>query len=299
MKSKGIGIGIFLLLAGVFLLLINLRIINWSIFYAIVDLWPLFLVAIGINIIAGKRQAIKIITWVLLLAVFVTYGYINRGKYNRNNAQDGNRVYTVEKLAETEKGDLKLSLGGLSFNIGPERDYLLEGVATKPAIKYSVDYDDGNRIARIDIKQANERFIVDNVTGRNGYSYELNLNDNVKWDIDAKIGAVSGTMDLSDIRVDDLDADLGAGKLDIIFGTANEITNVKINAGASKVGLVFPEEAGVRLKVKGMFNSNDLGNLNWKEEDGYYISPNYDEALSKINVDISMGIGQLSVEVKK
>jgi len=298
MKSRGIGVGIFLLLIGAILLLINLRVISWSIFYAILDLWPLFLVVIGINIIAGKRQAVKIIAWVLLLAVLVTYGYINREKHDHNIVQYGDKVHTIEKFAETEKGDLKLSLGGLSFNVGSGSNYLLEGTATRPVIKYSVDYDDGNRIARVDIKQANERFFLNNITDRSSYSYKLNLNNNVKWNIDAKIGAVSGTMDLSDIRVDNLDADLGAGKLNIIFGTASEITNVKINAGASKVDLVFPEEAGVRLKVKGMFSSNDLGGLDWEAEDGYYISPNYDEASSKINVDISMGVGQLSVEVQ-
>mgnify|MGYP000875204435 FL=1 len=297
MKSRGIGVGVFLLLVGAVLLLINLGVINWSIFDAILDLWPLFLVVIGINIIAGKRQAVKIIAWVLLLAVLITYGYINMERYKRDKGQDGNNEYFVEKLAETEKGDLKLSLGGLSFNIGSGSNYLLEAAATSPTMKYSVDYDEGNRIARIDIKQAKESIIVNRVGNQADYSYRLNLNDDVKWDIDAKIGAVSGTMDLSDIKVDDLEADLGAGKLDIIFGTANKMTNVKINAGASKVDLVFPEEAGVRIKVKGALSDTDLEDLNWEVKDGYYTSPNYDRSQSKINVNVSIGVGQLSVKV--
>jgi len=298
MKNRGIGIGIFLLLMGIILLLINMGIINWSIFDAILDLWPLFLVVIGINIIAGKKQVVRIITWVLLLAVLITYGYINSERYKHDIVQDKNNMYTAEKLPETEKGDLKLTLGGLSFDIRSGSNYLFEGTSTKPVIKHQVDYDEGNRIARIDIKQAKERIIESHVGNRDDYSYRLNLNDNVKWNINAKVGAVSGTMDLSDIKVDNLDADIGAGKLSINFGTANEITNVKINAGASKVELVFPEEAGVKLKVKGALTDTELEDLNWEMEDGYYVSPNYDIAQSKINVDVSMGVGQLSVTVQ-
>lgn len=298
MKRKGIGFGVFLLTIGVIWVLVNFGIINWSIIDSLVDLWPLFLVVIGINIVAGNREAVKIVTWLLFLAVIVTYGYVNGSRFKPGTLEKENGMY-IEKPAETVRGDLRLSLGGLNLDIGSGSSYLLEGAVTNPVIKHSVNYDDGKKTARIDVRQSERQIFVKGLRNRRGYSCSFNLNTDVVWDINAKLGAVNGTIDLSNIKVENLDTDIGAGNLDIVFGTAHDTMNVKMNAGASKLELVIPEASGVKLKVNGLLNSTDISSLNWDMEDGYYISQNYSEAGNKINIDLTMGVGSLSIKMKK
>lgn len=298
MNSRGLGLGIFLLCIGIILILINTGIIDWSIFDSLADLWPLILVVIGINIIFRNRDAVRIVTWLLFLAVLFAYGYMNGDKYSPNAPKKEGNFY-IEKSVETVRGDLKLSLGALNFDLGKADQNLVEGSATNPGIKYSVNYNDGKKTAAIELKQAQTRVFVRGFNKGDNRRCTVGLNGDVLWDINAKLGAVNGTMDLSNLKIENLEADIGAGKLNILLGSSHEMVNVKMNAGASKLELVVPEASGVKLKVNGVLSNTDLGSLNWGMKDGYYISPNYNEADSRINVDLTMGVGSLSVRVQK
>lgn len=77
MKRKNLILGMFFVFLGIFFLLSNLNIINFSIWNAIFDLWPLFLIMIGIHLISNKTR-VTIISWIVFFAIIVLYA-INVG----------------------------------------------------------------------------------------------------------------------------------------------------------------------------------------------------------------------------
>ena len=62
----------FFVFLGVFFLLNNFNIINFSVWTAILDLWPLFLVLLGVHLIATK-PLINVIGWILFFIIIILY----------------------------------------------------------------------------------------------------------------------------------------------------------------------------------------------------------------------------------
>ncbi len=72
MKRNNLFLGVFFVFLGVFFLLNNLNIINFSIWNAIVDLWPLFFVMFGVHLISDKPW-VSIFSWIVFFAIIILY----------------------------------------------------------------------------------------------------------------------------------------------------------------------------------------------------------------------------------
>lgn len=80
MKRRNLFLGVFLIFLGIFFLLNNLNIIDFSIWSAIFDLWPLFLVMLGIHLISTK-QSVTIISWALFFLIIIIYAINTQGNF--------------------------------------------------------------------------------------------------------------------------------------------------------------------------------------------------------------------------
>ena len=298
MRNRNIGFGIFLLSIGIIWALVNIGIIDWSVFESVLVLWPLLLVMAGINVVFRDNPIVKTVTWLLFLAIVIVYGYYNdrNAGFIPGRAVNGEKV-VVQKLTETGSGELRLALGGTRLFVDSETQNLMDAYTEDPDVRYTEDYRNNNETAVLKFEKKLRHITFGRRMGE--YNSEFHLNKDVLWDIDMDIGAVSGTLDMSELKVRDLDMDVGAGNLKLICGNKQESSRIKIDAGASKIGLVVPKDAGVRIKVDGVLSKENLENLGWdKRSGGYYVSPNYDGTASKIDVDIDMGAGKLTVDVE-
>jgi hypothetical protein len=84
----------------------------------------------------------------------------------------------------------------------------------------------------------------------------------------------------------------------IIFGNKYKSTKATIKAGASSFDIVVPKDAGVRVNMDGALIGNNLRDLGWNRENNYYISPNYNNAENKIDLDIKMGLGSMNIKTQ-
>jgi len=298
MKHRPIGFGIFLLCIGIIWVLVNLGVITWSIFDSLLVLWPLILVVIGVVVVFRENAIVRIVAWLLFLAVIVSYSYYTKSDTGNGNTSARSDKVAVEKLDQTRFGNLKLSLGGIRLNVDSDTANLLDAEVEDPYVQNTIDYKNDKETAVLDFSRNRRGFFAGIKHLGKEYDGEFHLNRDVVWDMDVKVGAAGGTIDLSEIKVRNMDVDAGACNLEMIFGSSYDTTNVKIDAGASKLKLVFPGTAGVRIKVDGLLSKEDLDRLGWERREGFYESPNYSEAESKIDLDIDMGAGKLLVDVE-
>lgn len=294
MKNRHIGFGIFLLSIGVVLLLVNIGVISWSIFGTLLEFWPVILIVIGVNIIFRQNEIVRIATWLLFLAALIAYSYFNGGTYGlRNNNWVNNTNVIIEKSSVVERGDLKIALGGTTLNLGSSSLKLIDASVPDNDIVHRESYTNGGKTALLEFKQDNNYFFR---TGREDCKF--NINDDMVWDMDIDTGAVNGTLDMSNLKIGELDIDIGAADLKLIFGEKYKTTDVNINAGASSFEIYLPKNAGARINIDGALNNTNLSDLGWNRDKGYYTSPNYNSAECKINIDVDMGVGKLVVNVQ-
>jgi hypothetical protein len=292
LKSRNIGVGIFLLVIGLVWLLTSFHVINWSILESLYRLWPLFFVVIGINMIFREKPAVKLVTWLLFVAALVGYGYYVDQRYD-NQPQTQLQAFAFEKNTEAREGEMRLDVGGVRMELGSAENNLVEGEMTGSFDRRSVQQN--NDKAFVDFRQGSFNFFRGNSVNQ---QCRVRLNKDVAWDLQVKAGIVNGTLDMSDLKVKALDLALGAGDLDIIFGSTADYADVKIDAGASKVAITVPEDAGVRIRMDGGLSSNNLGGGNWDKNGEVYTSKNYNDAVRKIDMHIDMGVGKLDVNIK-
>ncbi|WP_373514529.1 LiaI-LiaF-like domain-containing protein [Persicitalea sp.] len=130
--------------------------------------------------------------------------------------------------------------------------------------------------------------------GDNANSVEINLNKKPLWNIDMGLGAGEAKFDLSDFRVKSLKVSTGVADLNVKLGDKVNRTDVKIESGVASVTLEIPESVGCEVRIDGMLNDKDMGDLQ-KVSDGLYRSPGFDRATRKIMVDYEAGLSEVNI----
>ncbi len=128
-------------------------------------------------------------------------------------------------------------------------------------------------------------------------NWEVHLSPDLTWEIALEAGAAEGALDFTDLDFQQLDLKLGAGDFRFKFGNNGEYGKVKMQAGASNVRIQVDANTGVRIRLQGALSATNLDELGWARVDDYYVSPGFDEALSRVDLDLKMGVGNLELEI--
>lgn len=287
--------GIVLIGIGIVFLLMNLGYISFSIFFSLFDLWPLILVIVGINIIFKKKPIISFITWTLFFIILIFYGTFYEGRNVLIRGMSTGYGTNITKSIGTSYGVLNLDIGGAKVNIGSEEKDLLKLSAQGDKLEHSETYKNSKETAVLSFRNKNFNGINLNKRGSN---YKFDLNKNVIWDLDFDLGAISGELNLEDIPIRSIDLDLGAGNLDIVFGNKHSKSNVYIDAGVSNLTITVPNEVGLKIKMDRALSKINIDDLNLTRLGDYYISSNYEDANTKLEFDIDIGVGKIDFKIK-
>ncbi len=291
MKNKVFG-GVVLIVVGILILLVNLGYLSYNIFFSVFNLWPLFLIAIGINILFKNNLTVSYITWALVILIIIVHGIYTQRPANLNVDSRDNIV--LEKNPETKYGELDLGIGASDISIDSTVQDLLYADIAGRQLNYKEDYKNNYETAIIDIETRTFR-----TTRRQNFnsSYNFYLNEDIIWDIDFDIGAISGRINLEDIPVRNINLDSGAVDLTFILGNKHDL-NFDINTGASNIAFIFPEDVGLKIKMDIALSNTNISDLNLIHKGDYYISQNYDDMDVVINLDIDMGLGNIDFSYK-
>lgn len=290
MDNKKLIGGIILIVLGIIFLLTNLGYISFDVLFGILDLWPLLLIVAGINVLFNKKPIITLITWIVFFIILILYGAFYGGV---NTNTDFNTHFT--KPVETSHGKFNLDIGAAKVNINSEENNLLKVNARGVKLDYSNTYKNNKETVIFNFANRNYNPIVFSTRSSN---YNFRLNEDVVWDLDLDLGAISGTLDLENIATRSIDLNMGAGNLDIILGNKHDISNIKIDSGASNLNIAVPKDVGIKIKLDSALSKININDLNLIKTGDYYMSPNYEEKDTKLEFYVSMGVGNVDFRVK-
>ena len=293
-NARGLGFGILLLTIGAVWLLSIAKIVTWSTLNALITLWPLVLVALGIGFIFRSNRLVRTFTWLALLAVVIGYGYYTPAKepwirFDANAANVPNTKVTLEKQPQTEKAELTLDYGAMQINVDSETSSLLSASINEKVIRHSEDLN--SQPAWMKFEMRNGSFI--DLSGANKLRSDYHLSKDVVWDLKLDTGAIDGNLDLQGLKVEKLDVETGVSSLDIDMGSCNTVMNIK--SGASKIDITLPGDTGMKVRINGGLNNTNLEKEGWAENDHWFSSPDYDSKKYKIEAEIENGLGNLTV----
>lgn len=291
MRSKII-VGLIFITVGIFILLANLGLVDYNVFYSLFNLWPLLLIVIGVNVIFRHNKMVSYITWILFFIILIVYGVYVQSNLESPGLSTDEVVF--EKREETQYGSLDLDLGASRLSMDAIDDQLLTADLRGRRLNYREQY--SNNSERVDIGFESRGFNITNLQSQDA-TYDFYLNRDVIWDIELDLGALSGELNLEDIPVRSIDLDSGAASLTIILGDKHDL-DFAIDSGASSIDLLIPENVGLRIDMDSGLTTSNIKDLGLIDNGDYYTSSNYNSTDVKIHMDIDTGVGKVNFSYK-
>ena len=304
----------------------NLGFLSWNSWMAILRLWPVLIIAIGLEIFIGRRNI-----WLSTLGVGVALSLLAAGLWlsggligTEGIAHTGITVLseTIEQpLDKAESAQVRIdsSVGKLIVDSTSNDDTLIEGKIS--SIEQETIYQeyeiDGNEIIYYlgsDWESRNINSFAD--FDEQSLSWDLNLTEEIPLDLNISLGVGESDLDLSNLQITELDLSIGVGQTSVklpngeyeayIDGGVGQTLvtlpdegqiQVQVDGGIGEIVIYIPEDIAVKIYV-------DRGIAGLTIPSGYtqngdvYTSPNYDEGEDYLELHLDQGIGNIAVREK-
>jgi len=252
---------ILIILGGLFLLQVNgviTDVFGWF--------WPIFLMLLGVWILAGR--------------FILAFGATDNG----------------EKFSIDLQGAAQVAL---DFDHGAGSVQVTGGAPSGVAVT-------GTKAAGMDIKStlAGDRLEVKIDAGPSFFPFigpesgmwRFQLNQDVPLTLDIDAGASSMDFDLTDLKVTYMKVDTGASTLKIKLPANAGNTLLEIESGATTLDLSVPQGVAARLRVKQGVSTVNIDQSRFAMRDGgLYQSADYDTAANKAEINLDGGANSVIV----
>jgi len=264
MKTKSIFWGGLFVLAGTLLLFNNLGFLNINVWKLI---WPTFIIAMGV--------------WTLWAAT--------RG----TDALDSEDLSIP--LDGTKQGKMSLAFGAGQVHINGEA---ADGELLNGNFVGGVEYrtkNDGD-FTDLSIKNSTADFFQAIMPWTWGArEWKFGLSKLISWQLHFEMGASDMHIDLTDLRVEELEIDTGASNTKIVLPANAGHTHVDLSGGAASIHFEVPKGVAARIQVDSGLASIDINRERFPRVGSYYKSDNYDTAANKVDISADFGAGSLSI----
>ena len=260
----GIGLGTVLLLG-------NLHYLQWGSLDLLLRLWPILLVAWGLDIAFGRNDSV----WSTLLRVSLGLLLVGGIIWLSIASPFGGSVKTVtfnQPLdgAQNSVLDFSMAAGEMNLSGGTAADTLVNGTLVLPKdMTLTPNYQaPTNGTSRLSLEGTG----VVIMSFGNSTPWNLKLNSLVPLDIASRLGMGNMIADLSDLKVNQFNSEVGLGRTELILpksgGTSGKIELamgeliIRVPKGSrvilhTNIGLVGKQLPAGYTNSKGLIQSND------------------------------------------
>ena len=296
-ERSGLVWPILLIATGFFFLLSNVGVISFDFWEAVARLWPIALIAVGLDLLIGRRSTLISLLIALFTLALLIAGFFWVGGQDTGGAAVTDSISQPLSGAESAEVDINFGVGRLQLGALPAgAEELIAGAISRPSrrlrVEQSFDVEDGVAQYELQMRGSSGPF---SFFGRSGedFVWDLQLSRDVPIRLTASTGVGESHLDLRQLNLSSLSVDTGVGQTTVTLPGEGQL-EVSIDGGVGELIIEIPEGVAARIE-----SDTGLGNTqidsDYQRDGDVYISPGYDEALDRINLDIDAGIGQVIV----
>jgi Domain of unknown function (DUF5668) len=238
-----------LILAGVVALLVNIGAFPVERLILLVNLWPLILIVIGLELIARRalqgRNADMAAALVVILAVVGAAAYIAINPSSTATQQ----LDSTAPAGGLQHASLEVNAGSATIDMTAGSDLgsqLYRAHIEYPGSRPEITFDKTSGAVTIS-QRSNYPFGIAN--GRFGLS--IRLNSDVQWTITENTGASKDTINVAHVKVSGITVNTGASLEELTLGPATGVVPVEINGGALTVHVHRSSGTEASVRVSG------------------------------------------------
>ena len=276
---------------GVILLLNNLGYLDWS-FWDIIRLWPILLIAAGLEVLLGRRSGWASAIAALLVLAMVAGGawFLSRSDTTGTRGQIRELAYP-RGVASAATIVLEPSVGALSVGTLADSSSLVEAtIRLLPNEELTERFVEGER-ARLTLARSSGP--VSSYGLSQSAVWNVAIDPEVRLDLTADLGAGEATIDLAGLQADRVQVDLGVGQVKVTLPRESD-AEVIVDGGVGTVTISIPRGLGAKIRVDAGIVARDLP-AGFTRSGDTYTSPTYQQADYQAEVTVSLGIGTIVV----
>jgi hypothetical protein len=294
--------GAFILFIGVVFLLQVTGVLEWQIWGTLWKFWPVLIIIVGLSFLLSNRRGWLLA--VLTLAILGVCLWISAFQYMPTLSHD---VTIVEQQfsypvigVERAEGRIDNSAGSLSVTDLQTNSRLLVEIndsheaLRKPqerVITMEADFTEQDGTVGIDVKSINQRFWDDWPV-----RWDFSFNRQIPITLDIHCDGSRVTLNLKDLSVEKLglEMDVCSGRLRL--PTSADETTMDIDMDVSNLEITVPEGVAVKIKVDSNLSIFSIDTERFTQQGDYYVSPGYDSAANRIELNILCDVGRLTIK---
>jgi len=262
MKRGNLILGGVLILAGTLFLLETLDILRINVWGVI---WALTLIVAGL--------------WIL--------GWVT---YDRGHAETEDLSIPMEG-AESARIKIRHGAGQLAIESGASPSEALAG-----KVSGGIEYQSSLTQGKLNLSLGAPGRVYILVPWVRSLHWTLQLNDQLPMALDLKTGGSESKIDLSQLKVSELDLNTGASDTTLTMPATVSHTRARVKGGVASLRIKVPEGVAARIRATGGLSEISIDRDRFPRSGGFYQSKNYDEAEFKLELDLSMGVGSMTVQ---
>ncbi len=285
-QREGIAWPILLMGLGTFLLINNLGPQSWISWTKIIQLWPVLLIAVGIDIMFKGQSG-----WATLAGIVLTIALVGGAIWIGFQGFQVTAVYddiheTYPEGITSADIDLSLGLGEIILTTEPTSEVLITGEVT-PEIPGGHLEKSGNLVS-YQLEQNSPTFYPH--TAR----WELSLTEDLTVNLAVSNAVGEMLLDGNNIDLGSFDANQVVGRI-VIQLPDSSTEDILIKQSVGTILIQIPEDARVAVDAK-----NGLTRVKFPStfdlENGYYVTPGATRANADLFITIEQAVGLVTIQ---
>jgi Domain of unknown function (DUF5668) len=293
LQGRGVTGPLLFIGLGIIILLNNLGLTDWNIWDLLLRLWPVILIAIGLDIVLARRSiwgallAVGILVVILIVAIW----YFGPGQ----GGVAGERNEIVQSLNGANQADiiLKPVVAGINIESLSSAENLLEG---------SIHQWRGESVQReYEVVDGTGKFLLSGEginsfqsTRLNEAGWDLDITDSIPITLDFGLGLGQVEADLRSLKINEFIIKVAVGRIVIDLPDGHPASG-EIENPIGSIQINVPANTGLRLIAETGLTSIQLP-PNYDVEGDVYTSPGFSAAEYQVELVINQAIGLVKVE---
>ncbi len=298
--------GAILISAGVVLFLNTTDHLSWSVWQRIFSLWPIVLIAIGIELLFKKSRLsfITILSPLLFLAAILGPAFFYESDFGK--IYRASQTYHWEEDLDTTLTEMNATIRLYAGNlmIASDTDKLisaeLDYFKRRPLIIY--EHANLDRSATLKITDRERRWFKGSLSkgwfwgAREKKGWEIKFSDLIPINLRIYVKTSQADLDLSDLNVYDFDLEAKASHLNVKIGNLVDEVTARIESRTSKLSISLPEDMALKIINRTNLSSTSFSQLTLEETDDGYQTPDFDQASSRLILYLDGSITRLKIK---
>jgi hypothetical protein len=225
--------------------------------------------------------------WPLLIIAFGIWLII--GYFARNKPAEGEHVSIPLEGATSAHIKFDHGAGRLTVRSGAEPGEILNGTFGN-GLSFKSHVEGG----RLEVKLRTSQQAWAWWPGES-LDWDIRLNQGLPLSLKIDSGASASVLDLSDLKVTELDIDTGASSTELTLPANAGSTHVDIDTGASSLKVSIPAGVAASIRVKTGMAAVNINPRFPRLDGGLYQSADYGTAANRVDMTIDSGVGSVEV----